>query len=235
MPVRRVAPTPRGGVRRRAPVVAAGRSTRDLILDAAERRFAERGFAAVSVREIAAEAGLKNQASLYTHFRNKRALYEATLARGLEPFTALLDAGDGDTAATSSRPLQPDSIAAFLDRLLDHLAAHPHVPRLIQRAGLDDAPMLRRIVARLLQPVYAQGMRILAGVNGQWEPADLPQLAAGLYHLIFGYFANVPLMAAVTQKDPRSPAAMARQRRFLEQAVTGLLGVSPLTRRQRSA
>ena len=47
------------------------RSTRDVILDAAERRFAERGFAGVSVREIAADAGLKNQASLYHHFKNK--------------------------------------------------------------------------------------------------------------------------------------------------------------------
>ena len=225
MPIHRVAPAKRGGARRRAPVATTGPSTRDLILDAAERRFAERGFAAVSVREIAAEAGLKNQASLYTHFQNKRALYEATIARGLEPFTALLAGGDGGATA-SVVPLQPDSVTAFLNRLFDHLAAHPHVPRLIQRAGLDDAPMLRRIVARLLQPVYAQGMRILSGLDGPWEPADLPQLAAGLYHLIFGYFANVPLMAAVTQKDPRSPAALARQRRFLEQAVTGLLGVT---------
>ena len=40
------------------------RSTRDFLLDAAEHRFAERGFAAVSVREIAADAGLRNQASL---------------------------------------------------------------------------------------------------------------------------------------------------------------------------
>ena len=60
------------------------RSTRDLILDAAEARFAERGFAGVSVREIAGDVGLKNQASLYHHFKSKRALYEAVLARGVE-------------------------------------------------------------------------------------------------------------------------------------------------------
>ncbi|MFI5366367.1 MAG: TetR family transcriptional regulator [Candidatus Binatia bacterium] len=33
-----------------------------MILDAAERRFAERGFAGVSMRGIAADAGLRNQA-----------------------------------------------------------------------------------------------------------------------------------------------------------------------------
>src|SRR5256712_11647521 len=65
-------------------------STRDAILDAAERRFAERGFAGVSMREIASEAGLKNQASLYHHFRHKRALDEAGLLRGIAPIIALV-------------------------------------------------------------------------------------------------------------------------------------------------
>jgi len=45
------------------------RDTRDVILDVAARRFAERGFAAVSMRALASEAGLRNQASLYDHFR----------------------------------------------------------------------------------------------------------------------------------------------------------------------
>ena len=66
-------------------------STRDAILDAAERCFAERGFAGVSTREIAAEAGLRNQASLYHHFTDKRALYEAALARGVAPIVALME------------------------------------------------------------------------------------------------------------------------------------------------
>lgn len=48
------------------------RSTRDLILDAAEGLFAERGYAGVSMRDITAEAGLGNQASLYHHFRPVR-------------------------------------------------------------------------------------------------------------------------------------------------------------------
>src|SRR5207247_2564876 len=97
-------------------------STRDLILDAAERRFAERGFAGVSVREIAAEAGLKNQASLYHHFRDKRALYEAVLARGITPIIALVAEG-GKSEAT-------DGAETVIDRLLDYLEEHPGLPRL---------------------------------------------------------------------------------------------------------
>src|ERR1700745_1380001 len=104
-------------------------STRDLILDAAERRFAERGLAGVSVREIAAEAGLKNQASLYHHFRGKRALYEAVLARGITPIIALVREGAHKGAAGQGTE-------ATLDRVLDYLEQHPSLPRLIQRAGL---------------------------------------------------------------------------------------------------
>jgi AcrR family transcriptional regulator len=205
------------------------RSTRDVILDAAERRFAERGFAGVSVREIAADAGLKNQASLYNHFRNKQALYEATLARGLEPIVALV-ARDGQPADAG---LERAGLDAFLDRVLDYLQAHPHLPRLIQRAGLDDSRYLRNAASRLLQPLYAQGMRVLQGTNATWEPAQLPQLAAGLYHLIFGYFANAGLLRAVVQGDPLSPVAVARQRQFLKTAVAQLLGVGAARRGRR--
>jgi AcrR family transcriptional regulator len=207
-----------------------GGSTRDLILDAAERRFAERGFAGVSVRQIAADAGLKNQASLYTHFRNKRALYEATLARGLEPIVALV-------ASSDQRPtpngLERAGLDAFLDRVLDYLQGHPHLPRLIERAGLDDSRSLRNAASRLLRPLYAQGMRVLQSSSAAWEPSQLPQLAAGLYHLIFGYFANAGLLQAVVQGDPLSPVAMARQRRFLKTAVAQLLGSRAAPQRKR--
>jgi AcrR family transcriptional regulator len=213
-----------------APARSDGSSTRDLILDAAERRFAERGFSGVSVREIAADAGLKNQASLYNHFRNKRALYESTLARGLEPIATLVAARDQEATSVG---LERQSLEAFLDRVLDYLEQHPHLPRLIQRAGLDDSRYLRNAATRLLRPLYAQGMRVLEGTSAPWEPAQLPQLAAGLYHLIFGYFANAGLLQAVVQGDPLSPVAVARQRRFLKTAVAQLLGVSAAPRNKR--
>jgi len=189
------------------------RPTRDVILDAAERRFAERGFAGVSVREIAADAGLKNQASLYHHFKNKKALYEAVLARGLEPIIEMV--------AMAQTP--GDVADPVLDRMVDYLAARPHLPRLIQRAGLDDTKLLRGTVTKLVAPLYTIGLRVLGG-SGAWDPAEIPHLAVGIYHLIFGYFANVGLLEAVLPEDPRSPAALARQGHFLKMAIARLLG-----------
>jgi AcrR family transcriptional regulator len=197
---------------------AAGReapSTRDAILDVAERRFAERGFAAVPVREIAADAGLRNQASLYHHFRHKRALYEAVLTRGIEPILGLL-------AEAASAPGLEGYGEAFVDRLVVYLAEHPHLPRLIQRAILEDRRYLPSALPRLLKPLYEQGVRLLAERGGPWQEADLPHLAAALYLLIFGYFASAGLFEAVTQQDLRSAESVQRQRRFLKLALAKL-------------
>lgn len=213
-------------MRPRAELASESRSTRDLILNAAERRFAERGFAGVSVREIASEAGLKNQASLYHHFRNKRAIYEAVLTRGLAPLITVV-------AESGSAP--EDGPDTFLDRMLDHLAAYPHLPRLIQRVGLDDSKYLRTVLSRLLRPFYSEGMNVLAASAAPWHADELPHLAAGLYHLIFGYFANATLLEVVLPDDPRSAAAIARQRRFLKTALALLLGNTPANARPRGA
>lgn len=189
------------------------RSTRDLVLDIAERLFAEKGFAGVSMREITAEAGLRNQASLYHHFRHKRALYEAVMARGIGRLVDLVT--------------ESGKSGDILDRVIDFLAERPHLPRLIQRVGLDDHRYLGKTVARLLSPLYEQGIRVLAGMGGPWKPAELVHVAAGLYNMIFGYFANAALFEAVLQEDLREPAAVARQRRFVRTALARLLETGP--------
>jgi len=203
------------------------RPTRDLILDVAEACFAERGFAAVSVREIAADVGLKNQASLYHHFRNKRALYEAVLARGVE---ALVEMVAGSVVQGADGGNAIDAVETSLDRVVDYLVEHPHLPRLIQRAGIDDTRYLRTAVTHLLRPLYAHGMDVLAHARTPVESEALPQVAAGLYHLIFAYFADAKLLEAVTQVDPLSPAAITRQRRFLKSVVAYVLGVKRTAR-----
>jgi AcrR family transcriptional regulator len=58
--------------------------TKDRILDAAERLFAEHGFDGVSLRTIIAEAGV-NLAAVHYHFHSKEALLDAVFARRLAP------------------------------------------------------------------------------------------------------------------------------------------------------
>ncbi len=205
-------------------------STRSHILDTAERHFAEHGFADATVRNIAVDAGLKNQAGLYHHFRDKRALYEAALARGVEPIIALLrESIEAAPPAGAGTAAGRQAVETIIDRLLDYLADHPHLPRLLQRATLDDSRHLRDTVPQLLAPVYDAGLRALAGTGTRWGIEDLPQLAFGIYHLIFGYFANAALLEVLLPADPRGSEGIARQRRFVKAAVSQLLGVEPAT------
>lgn len=73
------APPPPGPAARRR-----DRSTRDRILDAAERLFAEHGFAGTSHRQITAAAGV-NLAAVNYHFGSKEKLFLAAVLRRLEP------------------------------------------------------------------------------------------------------------------------------------------------------
>ncbi|WP_418320090.1 TetR/AcrR family transcriptional regulator [Piscinibacter sakaiensis] len=53
------------------------------LLETAERLFAERGIDAVSMREIAREAGQRNNSALHYHFGTKEALVRAVLQLGM--------------------------------------------------------------------------------------------------------------------------------------------------------
>jgi len=79
-----------------------------------------------------------------------------------------------------------------------------------------------RALTKLLGPLYASGLRVLSESASAWQPSEMPHLAAGLYHLIFGYFASAALFEAVTQQDPRSQVAVHRQRQFLKAALAKL-------------
>jgi AcrR family transcriptional regulator len=198
---------------------SAGRSatspTATRILDAAEALFAARGFAGVSVREIAGQVGL-NQASIYNHFEGKQALYEAVLERGLHPILELL----GESAA--GRGPQGEEL---LDAVLDRLWQTPHLPKLIQREILDDGEVLEAVAARWLRPIYDQGeLAVRATVPpGAWSSEEIPLLIIAAYHLVFGHFISAALARRVAGIDPLTAEVREVHRRFLRRAARRLI------------
>ena len=65
------------------------RDTKALICERALDVFAEKGYTASTMRDIAHGAGMKD-ASLYNHFSSKRDLFDATVSLQLERLTSLL-------------------------------------------------------------------------------------------------------------------------------------------------
>jgi AcrR family transcriptional regulator len=102
-------------------------TTKDRILDAAERLFARDGFEATSLRAITAEAQV-NLAAVNYHFQSKDALVQAVIGRRMGPISArrvaLLDAYEADA---DGAPLLLERILdAFLRPVLEMVGSHAH-------------------------------------------------------------------------------------------------------------
>jgi AcrR family transcriptional regulator len=104
------------------------RSTRDRILDAAERLFAEHGFADTSLRMITAEAGA-NLAAVNYYFQSKDILIQEVFARRLGPLNQkrlqMLDACERE-AGQGPLPLS-GVLRAFVDPPIRMTLSDPEV------------------------------------------------------------------------------------------------------------
>jgi TetR/AcrR family transcriptional regulator len=113
---------------------ARAHDTRRGILDAAERLFAERGYSAASMREIA-RAAKTSQALLHHHFGTKAKLYEAVKHRFTERF-------DMAARMPSTEEPSPAFIVQIVRSYFQFLSQNPNLSRLASWARLegDEAP-----------------------------------------------------------------------------------------------
>jgi len=110
--------------------------SRQAILDAAERLFAERGYEAATMSQIGSAAGLSAGTPAY-FFRTKVDLYRAVLGRAFEETSALIRAwhlGEVDFEQSLR-----DAVGSYLD----FLAAHPNFVRLVIRDALEGGRFLQ--------------------------------------------------------------------------------------------
>lgn len=115
-------------------------STREKLLDTAERLFAEHGLEGVSLRAINAEAGL-SPAALHYHFGSKQVLVEALLERHMPALMArrrqLLDGLEGEPESPTARDVLTALARPLAELLAEGGAAGLRYLRLIQRLQTD--------------------------------------------------------------------------------------------------
>jgi AcrR family transcriptional regulator len=101
--------------RRREPVEQ-GPDTRTKLLDAAAKVFAEKGFAASSVDDVAAAAGM-SKGAVYWNFDSKDDLIETLLdERVLEPLRTMIEFTKSAPAEQPTATAAGDAIAALADQ-----------------------------------------------------------------------------------------------------------------------
>jgi len=144
------------------------RETKDRLLRAAERLFADRGFKDVTVRDIC-RAARANVASVNYHFRDKVGLYREVLRSAIERMRdtseAARRAGAGQTPEEQLRRY----ITIFLGRLL--AAGNDTVHRLVTRELNDPTPALDDLMEQGIKPRIEYLSALVADIM-ECEPTD---------------------------------------------------------------
>jgi len=180
------------------------RSTAERILDAAEDLFAEKGYAATSLGEVADRVGIRSP-SLYNHFRNKEALYQAVLERLLEDFSMPLE-------QLSREPATRERIFHWLEAIVRQHHANPNLARLLQHAALSGGPHTNELIERLFRPMFQPATAIEGGELSIFEKSGLqPWAVMGFNNLVMSYVTMAPMYRDLLGQDPFSDEALEHQ------------------------
>jgi AcrR family transcriptional regulator len=178
--------------------------TAERILDAAEDLFAEKGYSATSLGDVADRVGIRSP-SLYNHFRNKEALYSAVLDRLLETFGAPL-------AELRGSQITRESIYQWLETIVRMHHERPNLARLLQHAALSGGPQTNELIDRLFSPMFDQsGVPEDALSFGLVGRELQPWAVMALNNMVMSYVTMAPMYRDLLGEDPFSPDALEKQ------------------------
>jgi TetR/AcrR family transcriptional regulator len=191
-------------------------TTAQRILDAAEDLFAEKGYSATSLGDVADRVGIRSP-SLYNHFRNKEALYEAVLDRLLVDFSAPLDEL-GRVVVTHDRIFQ------WLETIVRQHHANPNLARLLQHAALSGGPHTNELIERLFRPMFQPEMDIEGGAIPLFQDAGLqPWAVMAFNNLVMSYVTMAPMYRDLLGQDPFSEAALENQLNLIKTLLRAVI------------
>ena len=203
-------------------------SSRDKILDVAEALFAQRGYAGVGLRQVAAAAGLV-KSSLFHHFRSKDQLYAEVLGRVLARIRERLDPVL-ESGADPARKLD-----RWVDALIDALAEHPTTARLLLR-GLFEEDDFRADPVPEAEEVDETIAAILDGIQrllkegvdaGAFRAVSVPHTVQTLIGATVYHFASGELGEGLLGRPLLSAEAVRRRKQELRDLLHhGLVGAN---------
>jgi TetR/AcrR family transcriptional regulator len=188
----------------RPPKGSAGEvSVSDRILGVATELFAARGYAGVSIRQIADRSGY-SLSSLYHHFGNKRSLYVKVHMTEFEKSSARLE------AAIESGESFEQRLLSFTIELVRVLSQPGPLFKLLARHWLDSDPKVVRLLAQATVP--EQYGRVQEAIRQSCERRNPTASAMAIYALVHGLVTLRPFEESLPWQTgvSRAPPAMAK-------------------------
>ena len=199
-----------------------GERTERKILDAAQSLFATHGYEGTSLRQIAELVGIR-EPGLYNYFASKQALYEAVLARALNP---LADAMERQLENASHLRDYTELPALMTDLLLEH----PQMAALFQLAMQGDSSTLgNQLMSSWLERLLNLGMRSMEEMSAPDVALDKHERAGvainliAMFNITTGYFLSQRAFATLVEGDLTEPENIARQKRLLHKMIRTML------------
>jgi AcrR family transcriptional regulator len=139
-------------------------ATRDKLLEAAGRVFAERGYSAATVRDICKQAGA-NVAAVNYYFKDKLALYSEVLtqvkrAAHVDQVRAALDQN------ASPEEILRDAIKARLRGLHTQKLPDWHF-RIAARELAQPTPAMAQVIDKVMRPIYERLLEVVGKIIGR--------------------------------------------------------------------
>lgn len=195
------------------------RPTREVVLNAATALFAERGFDAVGLREVAAAAGV-DVATVAHHTGTKAALYDACFARVFAAEQQVLT--EAAEQARSALRAGPDAARRALhdlvDVFVDFLEDRPETTALWLRRWLEPQRHAE-LDERYAEPLYRLVAELLTAAASAGALAE-PTPYVTVRSLVWATHGHVVALAA------GAPGARERRefRAFVHRLLDGLYG-----------
>lgn len=185
------------------------------ILEAADELLVEGGVNGLSSRAVATRAGVNN-ALVFYYFGSKQGLVERVIERYYQRHVAALQAATGVMTGSLR-----DRLHALVDAYVDFMEAHRRFPRLIQSLAAS-GPAFHEVIARHMTPLFRWVEEALDGVAPDTGPLAARQLYVTVSGVVTSWYSQAPLMAALWDKDPESPAASAERRAHVHWLVDAM-------------